>query len=308
MTPPPPGPPRGPARRGAARRFARAVPVAALGLLLSGCQVPTFGFPDHLATEQSHRTLQIWQGSCLAALGVGVGVWALILYAPLRYRRRADELPRQVRYNLPVEVLYTVVPFIIIAAMFFYTARDENYLNKLMPDDQFKAARGVTVDVIGSQWNWKFEYPQYQASVAGTQYNQAVLYLPVHRPVRFYEQSKDVIHSFWVVEFAMKRDVVPGRINVFEVTPDRVGSYVGRCAELCGYQHDRMNFTVRVLPDEEFDRAMAQTAASRGLTPGTRLQIPGGTDSNRPNGVGNPDPSNSSPSNSSPSNSSGSTP
>jgi len=267
------------------------MPLGLLALLATGCGIPTFGFPDNLATQQSHRTLNIWQGSCIAAFGVGAFVVALILFAPIRYRKRGDELPKQVRYNLPIEVLYTVVPFVIIAALFFYTVRDEDYLNKLSSDKDFKAANGVTVDVIGFQWNWKFEYPAYGASVAGNQYNQAVLYLPQGRPVRFLEQSKDVIHSFWVVQFAIKRDVVPGRINQFEVTPDRVGTYTGRCAELCGYQHDRMNFTVKVMPSDEFDRTMAALKAQGGAASSdSGVPAPGGNDSNKPNGVTNPEP------------------
>lgn len=281
-------PPRTPP---AARRFlTRALPLLAVAALTSGCGIPTFGFPTLLATEQSARTLSIWQGSVIAALAVGAFVAALIIWAPIRYRRRGDELPKQVRYNLPIEVLYTMVPFVIIAVLFFYTLRDESYLNRLTPEDEFKARGGVEVGVIGFQWNWKFEYPQYDASTVGTTDQAAVLYLPAGRPVRFVEQSRDVIHSFWIIEFAMKRDVVPGRINTFEVTPDRVGTYRGRCAELCGYQHDRMNFTVKVLPSAEFDATMRQVSATSGLTSDGGQRAPYGNTSNADNGVGNREP------------------
>ncbi len=293
MTPPAPRPVGQRANRapGSLRRVTmRALALGLLAATLTGCQIPSFGYPTQLPTEQSHRAYQIWQASCVAALAVGAFVLVLIIYAPVRYRKRSDELPAQVRYNLPIEVLYTVVPFVIIAALFYYTARDENYLNKVTSPSEFKANHGVTVDVIGFQWNWKFEYPQYDASVAGTADNQAVLYLPANRPVRFVEQSKDVVHSFFIPEFLIKRDVIPGRINTFEVKPERVGTYVGRCAELCGYQHDRMNFTVKVLPSEEFDRTIAQVAKARGTSSDSLVQPPGGNDSNAPNGVGNPEP------------------
>jgi len=278
-----------PARR-PARRARRVLAGAAVVALASGCGVPRFGFPDTLATEQAHRTLTIWQGSCIAALSVGVFVWAIILWAPFRYRRRSDELPKQVRYNLPIEVLYTLVPFVIIAALFYYTARDENYLNRLMPQQEFAAKNGVTVDVIGYQWNWKFEYPQSGVAIAGSQYNEPTLYLPKGRPVRFIESSVDVIHSFWVIDFAFKRDVIPGRVNQFEVTPDRTGTYVGRCAELCGYQHDRMNFQAVVLESADFDRKIAELkAAGPSTLTGPNVSTSGGN-SNDPNGVGSRDP------------------
>jgi len=280
-----------PALPRARRRVLRVLPLGGLLLATSGCGIPTFGFPTVLATEQSHRTLQIWKGSVVAALIVGAFVAALIFYAPFRYRKRSDELPRQVRYNLPIEVLYTVVPFVIVGILFFYTARDENYLNKLMPQQQFVAAKGVEVDVIAFKWNWKFEYPGYGTAVAGSSDSQAVLYLPAGRPVRFVEQSKDVIHSFWVVEFAFKRDVVPGRINQFEVTPDRVGTYTGRCAELCGYQHDRMNFRVEVVPTEQFDAKMAALKAQGSVSDSDAgVVAPGGNDSYPSNGVTNSEP------------------
>ena len=291
------------------RRLARILPLGALALLTSGCGVPIFGFPTVHATVQSNTTLELWKYSCVAALAVGAFVAALIIYAPLRFRKRDDELPRQVRYNLPVEVLYTVVPFIIIAALFYYTAKDENYIDHLDTPAQFQAADGVTVDVVGYQWNWKFEYPQskYAVAISGNQDNMPTLYLPMNRPVRFIETSKDVIHSFWIVDFLFKRDVIPGRVNQFELTPDRAGTYVGRCAELCGVYHDRMNFQVVVLPSNQFDARMAQlnaavqkpndpTATSIGATKldsdagTTAVGDQGGSNSNQPNAVTNSDP------------------
>ncbi len=267
-----------PGRSRAGRPGGRTVRLTALaGLLLvsaTACTVPTFGFPKGI-TVQSERILSLWQGSVIAALAVGGFVWGLILYSVVAYHRRTEELPRQVRYNLPIEVLYTVVPFVIIAGLFYYTARDEIYVNKTTKDP------GVTINVIGFRWNWQFRYLDTGKNgnppieVTGRPGEPAVLVLPAQRRIRFVETSPDVIHSFWVPEFLFKRDVIPGRVNEFELTINKTGTFIGRCAEFCGVDHDRMNFYVRVVPPADYDRFIAQrqpagaTAAGAGTTTGS---------------------------------------
>lgn len=239
------------------RRAVRlAAALGAVAITATACDVPNFGFPDGV-TNHTPRILNLWQGSSIAALAVGVFVWALIFYAIIAFRKRSDELPRQVRYNLPVEVLYTVIPFVIVAGLFYYTARDEIEINKLSDDPD------VTVNVVGFRWNWQFRYADTgQAGgnvveVTGQPGKPAVLVLPEGRSVRFVLTSPDVVHSFWVPEFLFKRDVIPGRVNEFEVVPTKTGTFIGRCAELCGVDHDRMDFYVQVVPAEEFDRFIA---------------------------------------------------
>lgn len=235
-----------------------AVTAAATALLTAGCDVRSvyedslsLGFPDPV-TDQGESIYELWLGSVAAALVVGVFVWGLILFAAFRYRKRSDELPRQVRYNLPIEVLYTVIPFVIVAVLFYYTAVSENEINETTDDPD------VTIGVIGFQWNWTFNYEDgdpstEDPSVTGIPGQPAQLILPTDRTVRFIETSNDVIHSFWVPAFLFKRDVVPGRINQFEITIREQGTYIGRCAELCGEKHDRMNFEVKVVSPEEYD-------------------------------------------------------
>ncbi len=235
-----------------------AVGGAALVLLTAGCDARSvyessfsLGFPKPI-TDQGKRIYDLWLGSTAAAAVVGLVVWALIFFAVVRYRKRSDSMPRQVRYNLPVEVLYTVVPFIIVAVLFYYTAIGENYVNKLTKNPQ------VTVGVVGFQWNWQFNYQDgdpatADPSITGAPGRPAQLVLPVDRTIRFVETSNDVIHSFFVPKFLFKRDVIPGRQNAFEVTIRKQGTYVGRCAELCGEKHDRMNFEVKVVSGQEYD-------------------------------------------------------
>ena len=257
-----------PARHAPRRTGVRlALAAGATALLTAGCDARglyedsmSLGFPDPI-TDQGQRIYDLWLGSVAAALVVGVFVWGLIFYAVVRYRKRSEELPRQVRYNLPVEVLYTVVPFVVIAVLFYYTAVSENYVNKLT--EERDGGPDVVIGVIGFQWNWTFNYDDndpatVDPSVTGVPGQPAQLVLPVDRTVRFVETSNDVIHSFWVPKFLFKRDVVPGRANQFELTIRQPGTYIGRCAEFCGEKHDRMNFEVKVVSEQEYDAFIAQ--------------------------------------------------
>lgn len=261
------------------RRTLRLAGLAAVLLpALSGCAfdrnnfswVPRFGWPSGV-TAQSPRILALWQGSAIAALIIGFFVWGLIFFACFAFRKRGDKLPRQVRYNLPIEVLYTVVPFAIIGVLFYYTAIDESY------EDKLTAHPDVTVGVVGFQWNWQFNYvdadnnPNNDVQVTGRPGAPPVLVLPTNRTIRFIETSPDVIHSFFVPAFLFKRDVIPGRHNEFELTITKPGSFVGRCAELCGTYHDQMNFQVRAVSPAAYAQFMQrertaalQAAARRG--------------------------------------------
>ncbi|MEX2288893.1 MAG: cytochrome c oxidase subunit II [Mycobacteriales bacterium] len=234
-------------------------------VLIAGCNVReayeqafALGFPEPISV-QGQRIYDLWLGSAAAAAAVGVFVWALMLWAGFRYRRKSDELPRQVRYNLPIEVLYTVVPFVVIAVLFYYTTISQNFVNKL--SDESEGGADVNIGVVGFQWNWTFNYVDEGVSVTGFQTAPAVLYLPTDRTIRFRETSPDVIHSFWVPQFLFKRDVVPGRENTFELTLTKEGEYIGRCAEFCGEKHSAMNFYVRVVSPQAYDAYIAELQA-----------------------------------------------
>jgi cytochrome c oxidase subunit 2 len=265
-----PRPQRQAGRKSALGRGLRLVVASALLIVTAtGCRVSRFGYPKGI-TEQSKVMLRNWQGSSIAALVVGVFVWALIIGGAIAFRRRSDELPRQVRYNLPIEILYTVVPVVIVAGLFYYTARDEITVNKLSAHPQ------TTIGVVGFRWNWTFNYLNVNGkttnlSTTGRTGQPAQLVLPVNRSIRFIETSQDVIHSFWVPEFLFKRDVIPGRVNQFEVTIVKTGTFVGRCAELCGVDHDRMNFSIKVVSQDEFDRYIAERQAA---APSSAVALP----------------------------------
>lgn len=255
-------------RRPALRRWApRGAALAALGLAATGCASNEFtrlGIPAPI-TEQAERVIALWQGSWVAAFAVGILVWGLIIWSVIFHRKRSEQLPPQVRYNMPIEALYTVLPIVIISVLFYFTARDQTYLMETAePAD-------VNVEVVGFQWSWQFNYlddkrengGETEFAVVGTPDEEPVLVLPEGAVVHFDLHSPDVIHSFWVPAFVFKMDIIPGRDNQFQVklNEDTAGSYRGRCAELCGVDHTRMLFELRVLPQDEYDQWVQEQEA-----------------------------------------------
>jgi cytochrome c oxidase subunit 2 len=253
----------------------RAAMFAALLAGTAGCTSNAFarlGMPGPV-TRQGQVTLTLWQGSWVAAWAVGFLVWGLIIWAMIFHRKRASSpaAPAQVRYNLPIEMLYTVVPFIMVGILFYFTARDENYI------DSLSAPPKLIVNVTGWQWSWQFQYPGYKVpgsptgdvTISGEPWSPTIgnsqlplLEIPDHEVIRFNLVSTDVIHSFWIVPFEFKRDVIPGHPNHFEVTPVQPGFWIGRCSELCGLYHSRMLFKVRIVTPAQFNTWIhAQQAA-----------------------------------------------
>ncbi len=213
------------------------------------------GWPEGI-TDEAESMRNLWIGSIIAAMIVGTLTWGLIIFAVMRYKKRNDELPKQTAYNLPLEIVYTIIPFVIIAGLFFFTVVVQNRVQDRSADPD------VTVAVNAFKWNWQFVYPETTGpdgepvSTVGTSDEIPILVLPVDQTVRFELASADVIHSFWVPEFLFKLDVIPGnengRDNVFEMTVREQGAFVGRCAELCGTYHAYMNFEVRAVPPADY--------------------------------------------------------
>jgi cytochrome c oxidase subunit 2 len=233
----------------------------ALVMTLTGCSVDDifyFGWPKGGITKQSHQMFNMWIGSVVAALAVGVFVWALIFWCVVRYRKRGDELPAQTRYNLPIELVYSVTPFLIISVLFYYTAVIQTDVNKLPKNPD------VTIGVKAFKWNWEFDYdgqngPDGNAvSTVGSSNYIPVLVVPVGKTILFHTHAEDVIHSFWVPDILFKRDVFPGNIvNEFAITVEQTGPYVGRCAEFCGAYHSMMNFELRAVTPEQYEKFIA---------------------------------------------------
>jgi cytochrome c oxidase subunit 2 len=205
---------------------------------------------------------------------VGVIVWGLTIWCVVAYRRRKDdpEFPEQLRYNVPIEILYTVVPLFMIAVLFFYTARDQTALLdvKQKPD--------VTVNVVGKQWSWDFNYVEAQTYESGTQAELTgkpgvqktlpTMYLPVNKRVEFILTARDVIHSFWVPQFSQKQDAVPGAVNKLVITPTKNGTYPVICTELCGLGHAVMRSEAIVVDRTAFASWVKQQQQAAKAGPG----------------------------------------
>lgn len=240
------------------RRSSVAALAGVLAVSASGCSLEEWqrGAMPEPATSEGDITLTLWQGSWIAALAVGVLTWGLILWAVFRYRRKdGDALPAQTRYNIPIEILYTVAPLIMIMVLFVFTADSQAKLTNVSNEQDH------TVGVVGFRWSWAFNYVEEGVYEVGSPGQPPMLYLPVNEKVQFELTSPDVIHSFWVPAFVFKMDVIPGRTNRFELTPDTLGTFKGKCTELCGVDHARMLFDVKVVTRAEFDAHIADLKA-----------------------------------------------
>ena len=210
-------------------------------------------------TEQAEDIDRIWDLFLLAGLVVGVGVLAVLLFVLIRFRRRDTTLPRQRREHIPIEVTYTVVPLLIVAALFGITFVSVNAIDEVADDPD------LTVEVIGFQWQWQFEYPESGVRVIGTDDVLPELVLPTGATVQFDLTSVDVIHSFWIPGFRFKRDVFPGQTQTFQVdVGETTGDWAdsGVCAEFCGLDHHKMRFDVRIVTPIEFEDWLDEQASA----------------------------------------------
>jgi cytochrome c oxidase subunit II len=247
------------------RRVATGVLVAATLLFLSACdaadkdQIARLAMPEP-ATEQAPNTYELWKWAWLAAMIVGVIVWGLIFFVVLRYRRRNDdEIPVQTRYNLPLEIFYTIAPIMMVIVFFYWTVQVQDKMTNIDPEPD------AVVDVVGQQWSWTFNYTEQGEGgqtpyTVGTASQIPTLVLPVDQTIQFNLHSPDVIHDFGVPSFLMKMDVIPGRVNKFQATPTVIGDYAGKCFELCGTYHSRMLFNVKVVSQDDYDAYLADLA------------------------------------------------
>jgi len=220
-------------------------------LLLTGCLFP----PEPMTTQAEEiRTL------FLVIFGLGaavfVGVEGFLIYAVIRYRRRDDRLPEQHHGNTMVEIVWTVIPTVIVLILFVTSMFT-------LGDISARSEHPVRIEVEGQQFSWTFRYDNGYA-VTGNPLAPPVLVVPAGEPVRLALVSRDVVHSFFVPAFLVKKDVVPfgqGQApNELEFTVTTPGTYRGQCAEFCGDLHAGMTFSVRAMPPAEFDAWLATAA------------------------------------------------
>jgi cytochrome c oxidase subunit 2 len=201
-------------------------------------------------TEQGTTFEDLWPVFLIGAALIVLLIWALTVWSVVKYRRRRDTegLPDQTQYHVPLEVLYTAIPVVIVAALFVLSVRGENDVNELSPDPD------LTVEVLGFQWQWQFRYLDEDVLVAGIPDRPPTMVLPVGSTVRLRLIADDVVHSFWVPEFFTKRDLIPGRVNEIDVEVTEEGRWVGRCAEFCGLDHAEMRFAVEGVSSATYEQ------------------------------------------------------
>ena len=251
-----------------------ALPVGiATAAVLAGCSptqlhgyLPGFQEDGVPTTNRVDMVAGLWVNSWIVLLVVGLVTWGLMLWAAVAYRRRKGQtgLPVQLRYNMPIEIFYTVVPLILVVGFFAFTARDQDILETQYEDPE------VSITAYGKQWAWDFQYNGEDEDFSDAVWSMGVqaepegdgyvdqdalptLYLPVDKTVRIELQSRDVAHSFWVIDFLYKKDMYLGRDNFWSFTPTREGTYDGKCAELCGEYHSAMLFNVKVVSEAEYE-------------------------------------------------------
>jgi cytochrome c oxidase subunit 2 len=184
---------------------------------------------------------------------VFVLVTTVVGFSVLKFRMRPGEENLDgppIHGNTRLEVVWTAIPAIILVCLC-------SYAWIVLNDIEQAQAGEMRVNVTGQQFAWTFEYPQS----GGKPIKSTQLYLPNHRPVRFYVKALDVLHDFWVPAFRMKIDAVPGIVTKYRVTPTRIGTYPVVCAELCGLGHSTMRSTTHVLSPADFDKWIAQQKA-----------------------------------------------
>jgi cytochrome c oxidase subunit 2 len=228
----------GPAKASA---FRKALLVAPLALLVDACA--TNAPMDSLAPAgpEAHRILNLSTPVFIIAGVVFVLVEAAIVLAAVKFRDHGDDSePRQIHGNNRLELLWTIIPALILAGIAIPTVKAVVNLTD-RPQD------GLQIQVTGHQWWFQYTYPEQNFTTAN------VLVIPVGTPIDLEMTSADVVHSFWVPRLAGKRDVIPGQTTFLKLQADEIGEYWGQCAEFCGLGHANMRIRVEVLTEDDYN-------------------------------------------------------
>lgn len=231
--------------------FARLVPLLGLSLL-AGCGGSTMStFEGH--SDLTKEILDIYGVIFWIDLALFILVQGVLIVAVVKFRAtgKETELPEQVHGNLPMEIGWTVAPVLLLLVIAIPTV-------SFIFDSQAQAKDGaLVVNAMGKQWWFQFGYPEYDFETANE------MHVPLGRQVDVRLQSDNVIHAFWAPQLAAKRDMVPGRVNHITFTADKVGEYMGQCAEYCQDSHALMKFRIHVDTAEDFDKWVKHQSAAQ---------------------------------------------
>jgi cytochrome c oxidase subunit 2 len=228
-------------------------------------------------TEISRETYSLHMTITLICALIGVVVYGVLFFSLIKYRKSKGAVPASFHHSTTVEIIWTAIPFVILIGMAVPATR---VLTQIYDSSESE----LDIKVTGYQWRWQYEYlaedgenvaffsslstPQEQIqNLAGKGENYLLevdnpLVIPANTKVRFLLTAADVIHSWWVPDFAIKKDAIPGFVNESWVIVEEPGIYRGQCTELCGKDHGFMPVVVEVLPKEEFEAWMAEKQAA----------------------------------------------
>jgi cytochrome c oxidase subunit 2 len=210
---------------------------------LAGCAgSPTFLLPNSSVASDEADLYNILFYLSIAVFVIVVG-W--LLFNVIRFRRRPgdDTPPRQVHGNTTLEIVWTVIPILLVAVLFVLTVQTVNAVTS--PDTS--GGDPVNIGVVGHRWWWEFDYPDYGFKTANE------MHVPVGATIQLDVDSVDVIHSFWVPQLSGKADAVPGQTNQLWFAAEEVGDFYGQCSEYCGLNHANMRIKVVVESQADFD-------------------------------------------------------
>jgi cytochrome c oxidase subunit 2 len=256
--------------------FRAGIPLLLIAVL-AGCGM----VPPEPKSEAAKSVFTLYNIVLAMGAVVFLGVEGFIVYSVVRYRRRDDRLPAQTHGNTLVEIIWTAIPTVIVLILFGLSV----VTLASVEAKSDPAQGGVDIEVDGFQWQWQFRYldddnnPDNDYSVVGDPATPPVMVVPVGEPVRLRLVSSDVIHSFYVPQFLIKRDLIPfpdgEPPNTLEFIVTDVGVYGGQCAEFCGDFHSRMTFSVQAVTRDDFNKWLEDARAGRTPKPKPSGQ-PGG--------------------------------
>lgn len=234
-----------------------------VGILVGVAAFGTYFGLDSLGLMPAQASVQaisidwLWNLQVIAMSFLFALIMVPILYSVIVFRRKKGDTTdaEHIEGNTTLEITWTVIPLVAVVAFAYLGAYSLGETRRADPN-------AMVINVTARQWSWSFTYPDY-----GVTSND--LYLPEGKQVLLKMESTDVIHSFWVPEFRVKQDVVPGRVTEYRITPNLAGSYKVRCAEICGSAHYSMESAVKVVPQADFENWLAgkQAEATAAQTP-----------------------------------------
>lgn len=234
------------------------------------------------ATPRMERIIDFHNGLLILITVIVIFVTLLLAWVVIRYNKKANPTPSKTTHNVPLEIVWTLLPALIVAIIAFPSFKMLYYLDR---NDNIE----MTLKVTGNQWYWNYEYPDYesisfdsfmipedevdeskgQKRLLSTD-NPVVLPIDTNIAIQITAKPTDVIHAFTVPAFGVKKDAVPGRMNETWIRIDKPGTYFGQCSEICGKDHSYMPIEIKAVTKEEFEKwlitAKEEFAAFNGNT------------------------------------------